>query len=361
VTARQRRYKVRESGWCGSPCIEPVTQPLVVRSGGFEENIPTDNARAAARLPEGLAKLHTVGMFDWNDLKYFLAFARTGSMLAAAKASHVNQSTVQRRITELENRIGQQLVVRHLAGYRLTQEGQELRRSAENVADAVTAFEHEVVASDKGLRGTIRVTTTGGVADRLRRASLVEAFHACHPNFQLELVISDRLLDLSAGEADLAIRSGEPRDESLIGRKIADVPWAVYASRSYIQHHGAPRCVADIERHVIVTCSCSNENDPAGQWLRLVAPHATVVARCETGSEQLRAVKSGAGIAPLLTHHGDADLVRVISITDLTTPYYLLMHETMRYRPRVRAFADFVASEIKAFRASISGVEVDGT
>jgi DNA-binding transcriptional LysR family regulator len=227
------------------------------------------------------------------------------------------------------------------------------------VEEAVTAFEHEVVARDNGLSGTIRVTTTGGAADRLRKDSLIDAFHALRPDFQLELVISDRTLDLSAGEADLAIRSGEPRDESLIGRKIADVPWAVYASRSYIQHHGAPQCVADIDRHVIVTCSCSDENDPVTQWLRLVAPHAPVVARCETRSEQLRAVKSGAGIAPLLTHHGDADLIRVIDITDLTTPYYLLMHETMRYRPRVRAFADFVTCEIKAFRASISGVEVD--
>jgi hypothetical protein len=134
----------------------------VAKSGGFEERIPTGNAQAAARLPDRLAKLHTEVMFDWNDLKYFLAFARTGSMLAAAKVSHVNQSTVQRRITELESRIGQQLVVRHLAGYRLTQEGQELRRSAEKVEDAVAAFEHDVVARDKGLSGTIRVTTTGG-------------------------------------------------------------------------------------------------------------------------------------------------------------------------------------------------------
>jgi DNA-binding transcriptional LysR family regulator len=322
--------------------------------------MPTGNAQTAARLPEDLAKLHAAAMFDWNDLKYFLAFARTGSMLAAAKESRVNQSTVQRRITELESRLGRQLVVRHLAGYRLTQEGQELRRSAEKVEEAVTAFEHEVVARDNGLSGTIRVTTTGGVADRLRKAALIDAFHALRPDFQLELVISDRILDLSAGEADLAIRSGEPRDGSLIGRKIADVPWAIYASRSYIQHHGAPQCVADIDRHVIVTCSCPEKNDPVGQWLRLVAPHAAIGARCETGSEQLLAVKSGAGIAPLLTHYGDADLVRVIDIADLTTPYYLLMHETMRYRPRVRAFADFVASEIKAFQASVAGVGVDG-
>jgi DNA-binding transcriptional LysR family regulator len=296
-------------------------------------------------------------MFHWNDLKYFVTFARTGSMLAAAKVLRVHQSTVQRRIRELEGCLGHQLVVRHLTGYILTEAGQELRRSAEKVEDTIRIFETEVTARDKQLSGTIRVTTTGGVADRLRKTTLIDAFHSRRPDFRLELLISDRTLDLSVGEADLAIRAGEPRDESLVGRKIADVPWAVYASRSYIQRHGAPECAADIERHFIVTCSCAAEDDPVARWLRSVAPLPTVTARCETGSEQLRAVKSGNGIAPLLTHDADSDLIRVIDITGLVTPYYLLMHRNMRHTPRVRAFADFVASEMKAFRAAVSGAD----
>jgi DNA-binding transcriptional LysR family regulator len=260
----------------------------------------------------------------------------------------------------LEARLGQQLVMRHLASYKLTQTGEELRRSAEKVEDAVSVFEHEAAARDSELSGTIRVTTTGGVADRLKKTSLIDAFHARHSAFQLELVITDRILDLATGEADLAIRSGESRDDSLIGRKIADVPWSVYASRAYIQHHGAPRSMADMEQHPIIICSCSDECDPVALWLRSVAPNATVAARCETGSEVLRAVKSGTGIAPLLTHQGDGDLIAVIDIANLVTPYYLLMHKTMRHRPRVRAFADFVASEIRAFRASIAGADANG-
>ena len=77
--------------------------------------------------------------------------------------------------------------------------------------------------------------------------------------------------------------------------------------------------MADIGRHVIVTCSCTEKNDPVGQWLRSVAPHAAVGARCETGLNN-SAVKSRPGIAPLLTHYGDADLIRVIDIIDLKTP-----------------------------------------
>ena len=84
-------------------------------------------------MPERRAKLHTRGVFDWNDLKYLLAFARNGSMLAAAKALGVNQSTVQRRLAELEERLREQLIERHVGGYRLTALGKQLQPFAEGV------------------------------------------------------------------------------------------------------------------------------------------------------------------------------------------------------------------------------------
>jgi DNA-binding transcriptional LysR family regulator len=173
-------------------------------------------------------------MFAWDDLKYFLAFARTGSLGAAANALGVNQSTVQRRLAELEERLGRRLVTRHHFGYGLTAPGQELQRSAEHVEMAATAFEREAAACDKSVTGTIRVTTTGSIADRLRKTLLIDAFQSRHRELMLQLVISDRCLDLSKGEADLAIRAGEPTDEDLVGRKITEVQWAVYAGKSFL-------------------------------------------------------------------------------------------------------------------------------
>ena len=96
--------------------------------------------------------------FAWNDLRYFLAFARAGSMQAAAKALGVNQSTVQRRITEFEECLGHRLVERHLGSYRLTALGEELCPAVEGVETAVAAFERHLAACDKGLTGTVRVT-----------------------------------------------------------------------------------------------------------------------------------------------------------------------------------------------------------
>lgn len=312
---------------------------------------------AVARLRVRFAKLHTARMmFEWDALRHFLAFARARSMQAAAKALGVNQSTVQRRIAELEERVGRRLVERHLSSYRLTELGEELRPAAEDVEAAIAAFERRLAACDKGLTGTIRVTCGSFLAERLRRTPLIEEFHARYPGLRVELVISDRFLDLSKGEADIAIRAGQPHDEALISRKIAEAPWAVYASRDYVERHGRPNRPEDIEHHFVVACDDSIVDYPGARWLKSVAPHATIATRSDNWPSLVMAVKSGAGIAALLAFQGDSEteLVRVIDNIDLVTPYYLLMHRDMQQTPRVRAFADFVASEIKSFRALVS-------
>jgi DNA-binding transcriptional LysR family regulator len=309
-------------------------------------------------LREPSAKLHIDGVFAWDDLKHFLAFARTGSMLAAAKTLGVNQSTVQRRLAELESRLGHRLIERHLGGYRLSRLGEELRPLAERVEEAAAAVERHLAACDKDLTGTIRVTCPTTFGERFAGSALIDAFHARFPGLRVELLMSDRFLDLAKGEAEIAIRSSSPHDDSLIGRKIAESPWAVYASRSYVERHGQPTRVEDIERHFVVACDGAIAHYPAGRWLRSVAPHATVATRSDTWPGFVAAVKSGAGLAAMPVFQGDREsaLVRVIDhIPDLVTPWYLLMHADMQHTPRVRAFFDFVVTEIKAFRALLSG------
>ena len=297
-----------------------------------------------------------MGTFAWNDLRHFLAFARAGSMQAAAQALGVNQSTVQRRIAELEGHIGCRLVERHLGGYRLTEIGGELRTAAEDVEAAVIAFERRLAACDKGLTGAVRLTCGSTVADRLRRTPLIDTFHARYPGFRIELVISDRALDLAKGEADIAIRVGEPRDDALVCRKITDVSWSVYASRAYVERHGRPDNLKDLQHHLIVDCDGSIADYPGARWMRSVAPHAAVATRSDHWQGLILAVKAGAGLAALPHFQGDceSELVRVIDDIGLVLPFHLLLHRDMQHTPRVRAFADFVSSEIKSFRAIVS-------
>jgi DNA-binding transcriptional LysR family regulator len=136
------------------------------------------------------------GMLTWDDLKHFLAFARTGSMLTAAKAQGANHSTVRRRLAELEKHLGCKLIERQSSGYRLTEVGVGLLPHAERVEEAVAACERYVASCDTGLTGVVRLTCSPTVGERLRRAPLFETFQARFPGLRIELVLSDRLVDL---------------------------------------------------------------------------------------------------------------------------------------------------------------------
>ena len=160
-------------------------------------------------------------MFDWNDLKYFLAVARHGSTIAAGKALGTSQSTVHRRLEELERRIGQALVTRQASGYRLTEYGTTLLPFAERIEAAVGDFQRRATDTEQDMKGAIRVTCPEPIVIRMTQSGLIERFHARHPHLRVEFITSDRYLDLSKGEVDIAFRSGDTDDE-LIGRKIAD-------------------------------------------------------------------------------------------------------------------------------------------
>jgi DNA-binding transcriptional LysR family regulator len=297
-------------------------------------------------------------MFDWNDLRYFLAVARHGSSLAAARALKMNQSTVQRRLTELERRIGRPLVKRHPTGYRLSELGEEMLPYAERVEQAALAFEQQLEASRRNLAGTIRVACPEPIVYRITQSALLERFQARYPELRIEFVMSDKYVDLSRGEADVALRSGDTDDGDLVGRKIADSLWAVYASRRYIEQHGKPERVEDLNRHLVVGFDDTMAKHRAAQWLSRVVPNARVIARNNSVLGLVYAVKSGIGLAPLPTALGDAeeDLVRVLGpIPELARIWRILAHPDARRTPRVSAFFDFINEEIEALRPILTG------
>ncbi|MCB1990548.1 MAG: LysR family transcriptional regulator, partial [Geminicoccaceae bacterium] len=191
-------------------------------------------------------------MFDWNDLRHLIAVSRAGSTLAAARALGVNQSTVHRRLVELERRIGLGLVKRRPSGYRLSELGEALIDDLLAVETAVGDLERKIRSLKLDLAGTIRLTCPEPIVPRIAASGLLDRFHERYPGLLVELVTSDRYLNLAEGEADIAFRSGEPVDDRLVGRKVCDSVWAVYASRSYVQKHGRPRDIADLATHALI-------------------------------------------------------------------------------------------------------------
>jgi DNA-binding transcriptional LysR family regulator len=296
-------------------------------------------------------------MFDWNDLRYFLTVAREGSTLSAAKALGVSQPTVQRRLAALQERIDRRLVEHHPTGYRLTELGKTLFPHAEDVERSVATFQRQVMSGGKELSGTLRVTCPEGLASRFL-APLIELFRAKYPTLRVDLIMTDRRLDLAKGEAEIAVRMYEPGDDSLVARRIADAPWAIYASRAYITRHGRPQRREDLDRHAIIEFGGEMAQTNSGRWLRAAAPQATVAAQSNSMLGVLAAVKTGVGLAPLpmLLGGTEDDLEPMLApIPELHSKIYLVMHADLRRNVRVRAFCDFVSKEIARFLPLLTG------
>jgi DNA-binding transcriptional LysR family regulator len=297
-------------------------------------------------------------MLDWNDLRFFLAVADHGGTKAAARELGVDPSTVQRRIMELERQVGQALIHRLPSGYSLTDFGERMLAPARQVAQAVALLEQQLEDATRDVAGRVRLTCPEPLMLRLTRSGLIERFHARYPAVQLEFVISDRYLNLTAGDADVALRSGDTDDLGLVGRKVADSLWAVYASKTFIERHGAPNSPQALAQFPLVGFDETLSNHRASTWLRTTVPEARVVARNNSVLGLVNAAKAGLGVAPLPTAIADAepDLTRLFGpVPELTRVWRLLTTPELRKTPRVNAVFEFFVSEVDALQSVLTG------
>jgi DNA-binding transcriptional LysR family regulator len=283
-------------------------------------------------------------MFDWNDLRYFLAVARSGSTLAASKKLKVSQATVSRRIGVLEEAVGTALFTRKPSGYDLTPRGAALLPEAEGVEAAVLAFTSRIEAETRRLTGTVRLTTVEAAANEWVIPAL-PSFRALHPDVQVSIITANEYLDLARDEADLAIRFGQkPTQDSLIVRHLLDLEESLYASKAMVARLGMPAAYADLQRFPIVLMS-EDRMGIANAWLDKMAPGAAVAHRADTFSGIIASIKAGLGISVLPCLMGDDDpaLVRLFPpIAELTTPGWMVTTDMARRQPHVRALIDFI-------------------
>lgn len=299
-------------------------------------------------------------MYDWNDLRAFLAVARGGSALAAAKALKINQTTVVRRLEALEQALGLKLVERDQAGSRLTEAGQAILADAEQVERAAEAVARTAALQKRGAVGTVRITCSETVANVVLTPALVD-FRRLYPGLTLEVVVTDELLDLKTGEADVAIRgTGGPLDPDLFGRRLAEDSFGLYCSRAYAARRGFPETLDDLQSHSLIGGDGVMAFVPGMETMFSHAPEAEVACRCSTMTNLIASIKAGLGVGPMITVLADADpdLLRVdgpLSGSEAAT--WILTRSDLKDSPRVRAFIDFLVPHYQAVRR---GLETQG-
>ena len=297
-------------------------------------------------------------MIDWDDVRYFLAAARGGSVRAAAERLRVNHSTVLRRIAQLEGRLGVQMFEKLPSGYRLTEAGEEVVELAEQMEASSNQLETRIFGRDQGIRGLLRVTLAPTLATHLLMPDFAE-FADLHPDIEMEILPSGELANLTNREADVAIRVVYDRKTlplNLHGLKGPELFGGVYMSRDRLAawRKGAP----DPIRWIVVS------QNGISDWAREGEVHAAGVPfKTTDGETQIAAVRQGLGMTILPCFVGDADPLMVRapgSGLHMHGTLWLLTQGETRKTKRVRLFTEFISRRLAAYAPLLAGLSVSG-
>lgn len=291
--------------------------------------------------------------FAWDDLRYVLAVASTGSLAGAARSLGVNHTTVLRRVGAFEKRLGLRLFDRLPSGYVLTAGGNELIAAARQVDDTVAGLERKLAGQDLRLSGSVRVTTTDTLMDSVLPDILVE-FRNRHPGIQIEIAISNLMFNLTKRDADVAIRPARNPPETLIGRRVAKIAFAIYGSARYLARNKQ----ADLAAHQWVGPDDSLADTSVARWMQANLPASEITLRADSLLALRQAVQAGLGLAALPCYLGDSarDLVCVHRpIPQMETALWILTHQDLRHTARIRAFTEFAAQALGRLRPLIEG------
>lgn len=284
------------------------------------------------------------GMADWDDLRMLLEAARAGSLAKASRTLGVDQSTVGRRLAQLEKRVGARLLARTRDGLSATPLGRELVAPLERMEEAALEIERRAAGEDSKLAGTVKVATTEAFGTELLVPAL-PAFADRFPGLTVELTLSNEVADLARREAEVSIRAVRPREASLVARKAAELAVAVYASTSYVAQHGMPQPTAQFRGHRFVGYAGKASGWPEAKWLARSAANAQVAIRLDSIPALVAAAKAGAGLALLPCFLGDRarELRRVSGILDgLEREVWVVLHRDIQKNARVRALVGFL-------------------
>lgn len=292
---------------------------------------------------------------DWDKLRIFHAAARAGSFTHAAESLNLSQSAISRQVSALEEEIGAPLFLRHARGLRLTEQGELLYQTAEEVLARLQMVRSQLSDSKDVPSGTLRVTTTAGLGSGWLTDRLPE-FIELYPQINLQLILSNDELDLTTREADCAIRLSQPSQPDLIQRKLFTVHFHLYASPAYLERAGVPGSLDDLRHHRIVTFG---ETVPAYlrdvNWLQTTfesTPGEDRPAMLQINDLQSikRAVQRGAGIAMLPDYivQQQPNLIAVPIKTEMPTfETYFVYLESLKSAAKLRVFRDFLLAKAR--------------
>ena len=276
---------------------------------------------------------------DWERQRAFLAVLREGSLSGAARVLTLAQPTVRRRIEELEAGLRTPLFTRSPSGLIPTERGLLLREHAEAMEMAADAFVRSASAGVDEVAGTVRISASDVIAVEVL-PPILASLREKHPRLVIALSPTNRSEDMLRREADIAVRMVRPRQEALVARWVGSIPLGLHAHRSYLNAHGAPMTLDELNDHALIGVESHSPVLSAIQDQGFAVGIDDFMFRSDNDLAQLAAIRAGLGIGfcqiPLAAR--DRGLVQIFPDSlrmDLDT--WVVAHEDQRGVARIRA------------------------
>ncbi|SMX28027.1 HTH-type transcriptional regulator GltR [Pelagimonas phthalicica] len=293
---------------------------------------------------------------DWDKLRIFHAVADAGSLTHAGDSLHLSQSAVSRQIRALEDSLKTTLFHRHARGLILTEQGELLFDATSSMVKRIEAATARIHDSEEEVFGELRVTTTHGFGAMWLAPRLAKLYEK-YPDLKIDLMLAENVLDLPMREADVAIRMKEPSQADLIRKRLMAIRMRLYASPRYLDKHGVPDSIEDMQHHRLICQNVQSAQVSAG--LQLNQQLLSIVKTTLTVNNYfgvLQAVQSdlGIGVLPNYIIDGNPHITRVLpEVESVEVPVFLAYPEELRQSKRVSAFRDFVQEQILEHRRSL--------
>jgi DNA-binding transcriptional LysR family regulator len=282
---------------------------------------------------------------EWDDLKYFLAVARSGSLTESGRALRTSPATVAGRQTAVVSSIGAPQLDRRQSGYVLTESGQAIRLRVQDVEDAVLTVERQALGRDLRPSGKVRVATTDDIATLIIAPRMAE-LRSRFPQITLEIVARQDVANLTRRDADVALRLARPTHASYLVRKVGQWNLALYAARTYVEANSLKPGLRDLSKVALITWTAEGSHFVGGPWLREHARDSAVALTASTRRIHYAACRAGIGAAilPCVEADRDQELVRLLPSSRVSSmPLWLVVHRDLARTPRVRAVMDFLS------------------
>jgi DNA-binding transcriptional LysR family regulator len=297
--------------------------------------------------------------FDWSDLIFFLELARQGRLVPAAKRLRADHTTVSRRIAELERALHCKLFDRNPNGFMLTDAGQKLFTYAESMENNALAISENVggIATEPG--GRVRIATMEGIGSFYLAPRLTK-LRQSFPAIRIELVTERHLINLTKREADISLSFAQMVGPKLVSEKIGTFQLRLYASPSYIQRHGLPSSIAELDQHDFVDYIDDYVSIPEVRWLHDVLIPSRVVFESSSMIAQQNAAAAGLGMVllPSFSAALDSRLVPIL-VDDVSVmrTIWLTAHEDHQYLSRMKTVKRFIKTLVAEDQAFLDGGE----